>query len=337
MTIRSVPAPGAVALAVLPVGHGETVGRLNGSMRIVSLPEANNQASYISPFGFLEWNYAIFGVPWRIAATYSHNIDASPEVPGSQADWDAFCKRLILTYQGTSNDYYGANPDDTENLDMRAPAGKELGDKTDGTKDSEPLIEQAEMGLGPQGLVRFMSDERWLMSGTRSTIGANVNSPSYSSSDNLDDVNFLDSIDLNATINWSGPGFVVLCAYRYKVDATPGFAASYGPNENIPVSGSPPTPVALADKRRIFGAYYNGDYHRLRKIIADPASDIGSYMRTLLFSGDVNINSLNSTNNPLVSTLFNDNNAVRSNDLLIGVKLAAPMQTPYTVDPAFLG
>lgn len=332
MTLRTVRAPDCVALNVIPVGHGETVGRITGSMRVISAPEISGSSSYVSPFGYLEWNYALWGVPWRVAATYSSGPDLAPAIPASQADWDAFCKRLVLTYSGTSNDYYGGNPDSKDNLDVRPPSGTERGPGDDQTK--EPLATDAEMGLGPQGLTRFMADERWLMSGSRSTIGARITSPSWSDSTQLDDVNFLDSVDIDYSPMWSGPGYIILCAYRYKVAASKGFAASQGPSEDDSTSTHP---VSLADKNRIFSAFYNGDYLRIRKLISDPTSDIAAYIRTLLFSGDVNINSLTNSGNPILAGLFSDNNLLRPNDLIIGTKMAAPTSTPYTIDPAFLG
>ena len=81
---------------VVPVFVHETIGRIQGAVRIVSLPGANDASIYTSIYDTLEYNASLFFVPWNVAASYVSDVDVVPSIPQSITDFDKLTKRLGL-------------------------------------------------------------------------------------------------------------------------------------------------------------------------------------------------------------------------------------------------
>ena len=333
MGVRNCKAGDTTCVAVHAIGHGESLGRIEGTLRAVSLPEIDGAATYTSPFAWLDINYTCLFVPFNVAITYTKTVEDQPHVPITQAEWDQLAERLILSYGLTgSNQYYGGNPDAAAaNQDLNKSVKKSRGTADSATDTDEAVAAEAEVGLGPH-VMRLYNSERWLTSTSKLDLFKNLTDNAYGSSsdsDSLQDCVFQDNLDIDIMANVSGPGFVLFVVTRYKVDAVSGFACSYGKEDSAEV-------VSDADRRRCLNAFFAGDQLRIRSMLSDKTSVTGDYIRTLLFGGDVNINPVTDAANPVLGQLWTNDNPVRKNDVMVGVKLGFPMSTPYTIEPTLL-
>ena len=326
---RVVPSGSVRCLYVLPVFHGETLGKINGKIRIVSTPDIGATTSYTSPFGTIEFDQGHFWVPWNIAAQYQPAAGTQPHVPANVSEWEGFMKKMILAYGSAANAaQYGDA--DAANAKIRfkdnpaEPDGTGSGDNTDAVKPVDYP------SLGPQGFTRLSYETKLLSSMTKIDAARTLSSNTvYSASQAFNDVVYTDAIDLDMTFNLSGPGFVVCAFLRHKPVVSDGFAASYG-NESG-VSGA--NVLAASDKVAMLNALMSGDYLRIKEILRDRTTVASNYLRTMLFMGDVAVQGLNATNNPTVASMFSDLNPIRQNDIMATCKLEAFYQTPYTEVP----
>lgn len=324
---RVCPVNDVKTVAVAPIFSGETAGRINGTIRIISLPSYQNASLYTSIYGTLEYNASMYYVPWSVAASYTPTVDAAPAIPASIADFDKLMKRLVLVYGSTSNEFYASNPDAAtgDKLDLTdKPTGEKGSDNTDAVVDTE-------LGYGPLGIRRIYNSERLLGSTSKLDLSKDISSPAYSSDTTLQDCVFQDNIDLDMDLNLSGNGFLIFCITRYNTSPSPGYACTYGSEPDV-------TPaVPDADRIRFLNAAFNGDMLRCKSILADPTSILGQYARTVMFEGDTSIHPISDSSEPLVGTLFDDDSPIRPNDLRVTIKCAMPFQTPYTIAPELLG
>lgn len=318
---------------VMPVFAGETVGRIQGTVRSVSLPSYNNASIFSSIYGTLDINYSLFFIDWRVAASYTPTVDAVPSVPQTVADFDTLMKRLVLVYGSTSSEFYGSNPDEAtgNKLDLE-DSPKE--DRGTGSNDNKEAVADTELGLGPTGIIRLYNSERFLSSTSKLDVGKDLgsDSPDYApANSNLQDCVFQDNIDINMDLNVSGNGFLIFLVTRYNTEATAGYACSYGSEAGV-------TPaIADTDRRRFLSAAFNGDQLRVKSILADPTSQLGKYARALMFRGDTSVHPLSDTATPSLANVWSDSNVIRPNNVLVNCKFALPYQTPYTIAPDLLG
>ena len=327
---RVVPINDVKTIMVVPIGSGETIGRIQGTVRVVSLPSYNNASMYTSVFGNLEYNASLFYVPWNVAASYTPTVDATPSIPQSIADFDKLMKRLVLVYGSTSSEFYASNPDEAtgNKLDL---TDKPTEQKGTSTSDNKEAVLDTELGLGPQGILRLYNSERLIANTSKLDLSKDITSPSYSSETSLQDAIFSDVLDYNTNLNVSGSGFLIFLITRYNTTTTSGYACTYGSESGV-------TPaVSDSDRRRFLNAYFNGDMLRVKSMLADPTSQIGAYARTMLFRGDTSITPISDSSEPIVGTLFADDSPIRPNDIRVTCKLAMPVSTPYTIAPDLLG
>ena len=324
---RVCPAASVKTLYVAPVHKGETLGKLNGVLRLVSTPDVAGVTTYTSPFGALEYNLSMLFVPFSVAATYQTDLESQPHVPESVAEWDSLMQKLILTFGSTANSQmYGGSADNADDLDMsKDPTGER------GTENTEPAVKPDYPSLGPQGVMRVWNRETFLMSGTKIDAGFSLTSAAatsaYTSNRSISDMVYQAAHDLDMDIGLSGPGYLVLICTRYKPASKLGYAASYG------AEGGETGTLAAGDRIRINNALANGDAIRIKEILKDRSTIESQYLRTILFEGDSSVQPLDDTNNPSLSAMWADNNIWRQNDIAIAGKLILEFSTPYTLVP----
>lgn len=330
MGSRMCPINDVKTVMVQPVFKHETVGKIQGTIRSVSLPSYNNLSLYTSIFGTLDVNYSLFFVPWSVAATYTPTVDSVPSIPASIADFDKLMKRLVLVYGSTSNEFYSGNPDEATGtkLDLEKSPKNEKGT---GADDNTEAVSDTELGLGPEGILRLYNSERFLMSTAKTDVGKTISSPDYSSDTSINDVTFIDNVDIDLPLNVAGDGFLIFCVTRYNTQATAGYACTYGSEPGV-------TPaITNEDRIRFLNSAFRGDMLRVKTMLADPTSILGQFARSVMFEGDTSVHPISDAANPVVGTLWTDDSPIRPNDILVNVKFALPFSTPYTIAPDFLG
>lgn len=328
---RTCPINSVKTVRVDSIGHGEMIGRIQGTVRVVSLPSFNNSSIYTSIFGTLEYNASLFFIPWSVAASYTPTVDSLPSIPQTTQDFDTLMQRLILVYGSTSSEFYGSDPDNPNKLALEDSPKNERGSTE---TDNRERVADPDLGLGPVGILRLFNTERLIANTSKLDLSKDITSPAYSSETSLQDAIFSDSVDFNTDLNVSGPGFLIFCVTRYNPAVSPGYACAYGSDSGI-------TPaVSDADRRRFLNAYFNGDMLRVKSILADQTSVLGSYARGMLFRGDVSIHPISEQTDPLVGSLWTGaypDSPIRPNDIEVTCKYACPYQTPYTIAPDLLG
>ena len=328
MGSRTCPINDTKTVLVQAVGHGEMAGRIQGTVRVVSLPSYNQASIYTSIFGNIEFNASLMFVPWNIAASYTPTVDSPPSLPAKTEDWDKLMKRLLLVYGSTSSEFYASDPDNPNKLALEDSPRNERDDS--GDDKNKERVSDPDLGLGPTGLLRLYNSEQLLANTSKLDLSKDISSPSYSSETSLQDAVFSSAIDFNTDLNVSGPGFLIFSITRYNTQATPGYATSYGNDDGV-------TPaVPNADRIRFLNAYFNGDMTRVKDIIADRTSVLGQYARAFLFRGDTAVHPISDSSEPIVGSLWQDDSPLRPNDILVTCKLAMPFSTPYTIIPELL-
>lgn len=324
-----VPSGDVTTLCVIPIFHGETLGKLNGKIRIVSTPDVGNSTTYSSPWASIEYDIGWFFSPWSITAGYQPSSGSQPHIPANVSEWRAYMKKMILAYGSAANAAQYGDPDANQNKlrlkdNPAEPDGTQSSDNTDAVKDLDYPA------LGPQGFTRLRYETKLLSSMTK--IDASVNSTAtsvYTGDTKFNDVAFSDNIDLDMDVGMSGPGFLICAFLRHKPVVSKGYACSYG-NETG-VSGA--NVLAASDKVAMFNALHHGDYLRIKEILKDRTTVASNYLRTLLFMGDVSVDGLDSTNNPSLAGLWSNNNPIRENDLMATAKFECTYSTPYEIIP----
>ena len=315
-------------LMVQAIPKGATIGKINGVVRVVSTLDVNGATSLPTPFGTVEYNLFALYVPYDVAATYTETVDSKPGVPDNVQDWDNLTERLILNYGLVGgSEYFGANPDGAAGqLDLRKSPAQKSGDTDSNTETNDALV-NTEIGLGPMGVRRFFNFERFITSTTPLNISKTITTPGSIPSTSLNDLLYSDNIDLDQTIGASGPGFFILGVQRFKVAASRGYACSFSKENTNDV-------VSDADRRRALNILFTGDMLRVKSMLSDPTSQVGDYIRTLLWYGDVSLNPVSASNNSILGQMWPDGEStVRANDIVVSCKYACPMSVPYEIQP----
>ena len=329
MGSRLCPIGQTSTIMVQAIPKGATMGKINGVVRAVSLPDVNGATTYASPFGSIEWNLFGLYVPYEVACTYTETVDSKPGVPDNVQDWDNLTERLILNYGLVGgSEYFGANPDAAAGqLDLRKSPAQKSGDTDSNTETNDALV-NTEIGLGPMGILRAFNYERLITSVAPLNLSKTVSTPGAQNlSTSLWDLVYMDNIDLDHDLNFRGPGFFILAVQRFKVAASRGYACSFSKeNTNDVVSDS--------DRRRALNILFTGDMLRVKSMLSDPTSQIGDYIRTLLWYGDVSLNPVASSTNSIAGQMWPDGeSSVRPNDIIVTCKYATPMSVPYEIQP----
>ena len=326
---RIAPSGDVTCLWVEPIWHSEQLGHINGSIRAVSTPDVGNTTTYSGPFANLEFDVGQFYCPFSIAAMYQPAAGSQPHVPASVAEWNAFMKKMVLTYGSASNaaQYGDADAAAAKLRYKDNPAEPDGTSSTDNTDAVKPIDYPS---LGPQGFVRLSYQAKLLSSMTKVDAAVNSTATSvYTGDTHLNDMIFTDSMDLDQDLNLSGPGYYIGCVVRHKPVLADGFAASYG-NESG-VSGS--NVLSASDKIAMYNALMSGDQLRIKEILRDRTTIASNYLRTILYMGDISIQGLNASNNPTIAAMFSDLNPIRQNDIMFTSKYELTFSTPYLEIP----
>lgn len=353
--IRWVGEDEAKALVVLPILPGEDLGQIRCPVLGFSAPAVAGGWAYSGPMAFLEGNiYTVF-VPYNVAATYTKTLGLVG-LPSTTPEFDTLYRRLLYEFGTDGNEYYGANPDDAAAYDPVRSLWFRRGDNTDptpagatqdphdGARQDEPLL-TPNGTMGPTGVIRLngMQDEFFLKSNAlaASLRGLGAVSGVASSTLGLNDVLF----SYDGFLQGSGPlmtsqgGFLIIGVVRYKAGViTPGFAAAV--QEAGSLSGDAEL-VRLA-RARSLAAAYGGDRERVQRMLLFETNDDADYLRSLMYGGDNLVEGFPSAwatalfgaNTKLfehVSSLNVDDAMLRPNDIAVGVKAAASILTPYTL------
>lgn len=340
-----VKSPGARCLAVIPVGAGEILDGIRLSGGAFSLPSVDAAASFLGPYGLIEYNaYAIF-VPWHVVSTFSGgasegNVGGVPAPPQSSADWDTLFDRLMLSFGADGSQFYGGNPDGASSatydvIGLKWRRRGDLVDKPGDPQGDQELHDRADsaepvVSYGPMGIQRLWSREQILSpSSTASLIKsltgvAGATATVFGSAIDLQDLVFKDQFEESIPAMVTGPGFLLIGIVRYKVTAAPGHAPTY-------VSNAAADTEAEWAVNRAMNAFFAGDVSRIQKLIEDYDTTQADWLRGLLFGGDVN---LEQSQNLLPDGLDGWGNAAtdtwyRENDMVFYGKVFAGLQTPY--------
>ena len=324
------PSGDARTLAVVGVGHSETLTRLNGQFRVVSTPDVGDTTTYTGAFGTLLYDWGIFYSTWEFAAKYSPSHGSQPHIPANDAEWDAFFKKSVLSYGSAANlSQYGdadANEDKLRFKDNPAEPDRTTSD--DGNADA--IVDPNLPSYGPQGFYRLKFESRVLSSMTKVDAALTSSASAvYNGNTNLNDMVYTDSIMLQEQLNLPGPGFLIIGVIRKTPVISQGYNCSYG----VETGHTGDNVLSAADKIEIFNDYYGGNLLRIKEILRDRTTLASNYIRTMLWMGDVNLKGLDATNNPTISAMFADNNPIRTNDLKIDGTMFCDFMSPYSIVP----
>lgn len=139
----------ATCFMVIPVGEGENVLSLSGTIQAMTIPGAS-QSEYLSPFAFLEHNIIGMFVPFDVALTLLPSqqtfnpvtktleagglggFEQTPRGATDKSDWDRLFRTLVFEMGVDGDQFYGAETDGTQsnhtydpisNVWLRRPAG----------------------------------------------------------------------------------------------------------------------------------------------------------------------------------------------------------------------